>query len=97
MMKFEPANRNADGTSLQGYTPKTTYLTLVEVFGQPQYGPDFDGDKTTCGWALRFADGVIATIYDYKEWATPQDNYAWHIGGTDERAVQRVNEWILGR
>jgi hypothetical protein len=83
-MKFTTdANRN--GTCLQGYI--TAYFhQLVEVFGEPELG----GDKTTAEWALTFEDGTIATIYDWKEYATPMGEYRWHIGGHSPAAVWAV-------
>lgn len=79
------ANRN--GTSLKGYVT-ATYAELVATFGEPEAG----GDKTTAEWALEFEDGTVATIYDWKTYETPMDTYAWHIGGHDYMAVERVYE-----
>lgn len=76
----------ANGTSLQGYMT-AYYHDLVERFGQPQAG----GDKTTVEWILEFEDGSVATIYDWKEYATPEGRYDWHIGGSSIQAVWNVN------
>ena len=83
-MKFTN-EADANGTSLQGYV-HAYYHQLVEVFGEPEGG----GDKTTVEWCLSFEDGTVATIYDWKEYDTPLGLYAWHIGGTSQRAVDRV-------
>jgi hypothetical protein len=102
-MKFTK-DANSNGTSLQG-SIVTTYAELVQVFGQPDYGPDADMDKTTCEWALQFEDGTIATIYDWKTRGTPYGQYDWHIGGSSgffggdagagQRAVEYVTEAIM--
>jgi len=85
-MKFTQTDwTEANGTSLQGYV-QAYYHQLVEVFGQPEGG----GDKTTVEWALKFADGTVATIYDWKEDETPMGMYRWHIGGRNNLAVARV-------
>jgi hypothetical protein len=85
-MKFTQATwTEANGTSLQGYI-NATYDQLVARFGQPDEG----GDKTTVEWVLAFADGTIATIYDWKVDETPTDMYNWHIGGKNKTAVTRV-------
>ena len=85
-MKFIQSDwPDANGTSLQGYM-RATYAQLVERFGQPEGG----GDKTTVEWCLKFEDGTVATIYDWKEYETPMYEYDWHIGGKSERAVARV-------
>jgi len=69
---------NACGTSLQGHM-KTTYATLVKKFGEPM-GSSGDG-KMKAEWMIRFPNGVVATIYDYKSDIDPVDFTDWHIGG----------------
>jgi len=87
-MKFTQATwTEANGTHLQGYI-NATYDQLVARFGQPDEG----GDKTTVEWVLAFADGTIATIYDWKEYETPMYAYDWHIGGKSKTAVSRVTQ-----
>jgi len=81
------------GTSLQGYI-ETTKAELVSVFGDPITFGD-SGDKVTIEWGIRFEDGTIATIYDWKryELGTPADNerMTYNIGGLNQRAVELVN------
>ena len=85
-MKFTQGTwQEANGTSLQGYIT-ATYADLVERFGEPECG----GDKTTVEWMLKFADGTVATIYDWKLDETPTYMYNWHIGGKNNTAVTRV-------
>ena len=95
-MKFKHIT-GASGTSLQGYV-EVTYATLKRVFGAPTC--DGDGYKVDAEWLLKFADGTIATIYNYKDGknycgakGTPKTKITnWHIGGNDQRAVYRVQE-----
>jgi hypothetical protein len=92
-MKFTQADWEAvNGTSLQGYIT-ATYDQLVERFGQPEGG----GDKTTVEWMLQFADGTVATIYDWKVDETPTSMYNWHIGGVNKTAVTRVTQSLKQR
>jgi hypothetical protein len=85
-MKFTQTDwTEANGTHLQGYV-RAYYHELVEVFGAPEGG----GDKTTVEWALKFEDGTVATIYDWKEYETPMGSYDWHIGGKSKQAVRAV-------
>ena len=84
-MKFT-TGANANMTCLQGYMP-ARYEELVAVFGEPEAG----GDKTTVEWCLQFADGTVATIYDWKEYETPMGLYYWHIGGKSELALTQVH------
>lgn len=80
-------------SSLQGHV-KTNYETLRSFFGSPNIGP---GDKTNAEWAISFPDGTIATIYDWKLNAIPENDYDWHIGGYDRRAVSYVQNILKGR
>lgn len=103
-MKFEHMADFAGGTCLQGHVT-TTYEKLVRCFGEPTGSGD--EYKVQAEWYLRFADGTVATIYDWKE----GDNYCgkgegkpaekvtdWHIGGHNDKAVKHVREFlILGR
>lgn len=75
-IKVNDPTSNINGTSLIGYV-KTTYANLVEKLGEPET----DFDKSTAHWSLEAPDGTVATIYDWKNWTTPQGEYEWHIGG----------------
>jgi hypothetical protein len=95
------AHVDTDGTSLQGYLPTTTtYQQLVDIFGLPEIGPgpiDFKiRDKTTCSWSLRFEDGTVATIYDWKMFKTPRGGYPWCVGGFSKRAFDLVEQAMKG-
>jgi len=88
-MKFTN-DANSNFTSFRG-SVFTTYDKLVQVFGNPDFGPDdTDADKVTCEWKLQFEDGTVATIYDWKTGSTPFYEYEWHIGGKSAEAVDRV-------
>lgn len=91
-MKFTN-QANANMASYKGEV-RITYAELVEIFGAPDYGPNADMDKVTCEWALEFADGTIATIYDWKTGHTPFGQYEWHIGGHSTTAVDCVVDCI---
>jgi len=89
-MKFQLTTAQAaNGTSLQGYIT-TTYQRLIEIFGTPEYG----GDKTTVTWCIEFADGTVATIYDWKETTTPIDLHQWHVGGHTRKALWHVIDLV---
>lgn len=92
-MKYTVTNNYKDSqmTSLMGYV-NTTYARLVEVFGQPISGSG-DG-KTNSEWIIKFANGEVATIYDYKTGNTPVDDYDWHIGGNKKWVVAAVSALV---
>jgi hypothetical protein len=80
---------NAGGW-LQGHID-VSYSDLVGAFGDPTYLGSGDG-KTQAEWDLRI-NGVMCTIYDYKEYGKPvQRIREWHIGGTDPDAPTMVQE-----
>ena len=92
-MNFEEANGiEVNGSSYRGVV-NTTYEKLVTVFGPPQEGPhDRTLDKITCEWRLRFEDGDIVTIYDWKETDTPMGEYERHVGGFRSTALEKVTK-----
>jgi hypothetical protein len=82
-------DRSLEGSSWKAdLSPDTTAVDLTEVFGSPD-GPSGDG-KATMQWAMKFDDGILATIYDYK-------GKRWSIGGFSPYAVHRVVEALAHR
>ena len=73
---------------------KRDYATIVKTFGEPTKG----FDKTDAEWHIRFDDGSIATIYNYKdginyngEHGLPvEDIKEWHVGGKSIHAYYLV-------
>ena len=85
-MQFKKAPQSLiNGTCLQGYI-NTSYRDLVECFGEPHC--DGDGYKVDAEWMLRFEDGTVATIYNWKD----GKNYC----GEDGLAVEDITEWHIG-
>ena len=90
---------NVGGTFLRGYI-KASYEQLVKTFGEP-HDPNGDNYKTDVEWAFEFADGTIATLYNWKngknylgeaEGLELNDIYEWHVGGFSEKAVAKLLE-----
>lgn len=94
-MEFELIDTNdIIGTSKQGYTTDICRAELEEIFGTPK---EFDAhDKTTTEWDIRFADGTIGTIYDWKRDCEPDfyEDFEWNIGGNDIMAAIHINDLI---
>ena len=86
-MKFTQAadRKDTDGTCLQGYIT-ATYAALVKAFGEPD--SDGDGYKIDAKWGLKFEDGTVATIYNWKN----GKNYC----GVSAPGVKRITEWNIG-
>jgi hypothetical protein len=96
-MKFATLGTGADasGTSLVGYI-ETTRQRIEEVFGAPSYSSNDNFEKVTVEWVIKFEDGSVATIYDWKryELGTPSlsEMYEWHIGGHNKKTALLVSE-----
>lgn len=97
--KIEIVAYHETSTWLQGHV-YTTYARLVEVLGEPVN--DGDGYKTDAQWSLVFPDGVIATVYNWKngrnylgaDGDAVEDITEWNVGGTHQEVVDRVNELV---
>ena len=83
-----------NGTHLQ-MEALTTYHDLIDLFGKPTDG---DGYKVDAEWHIRFNDGHVATIYNWKDGKNyngpcgldVEDITEWHIGGKEEFVAARV-------
>ena len=80
---------------------RTTYARLVQKFGSPNRGPDYEGGdfKVSCEWVLSFSDANGQErefrVYDWKtRCCTPRDEYAWHVGGSDASHMEAIREII---
>jgi major membrane immunogen (membrane-anchored lipoprotein) len=101
MMPFKTHNQKyvrIEGTSLQGEF-ECDYNTIKKVFGKPNLG---DGYKIDAEWDIEFEDGLVATVYNWKNGKSylgsdgapkTKINY-WHIGGKSNEAYYRVVEII---
>ena len=90
---------NVGGTFLQGYL-RASFEQLVRAFGEP-HDPNGDNYKTDVEWAFEFADGTIATLYNWKngknylgeaEGLELNDIYTWNVGGFNEKALTKLKE-----
>ena len=94
------ATENVGGTSLQGYI-KASYEQLLNAFGAPN-STLCDNYKTDVEWAFKFADGTVATLYNWKngknylgdEGLELNDIYEWNVGGFNDKAVSRLLEQL---
>jgi hypothetical protein len=86
-------------TCLRGHIT-TSYANLVDVFGEPMKD-GFDDYKSDAEWIVQFEDGLVATIYNYKnginycgsEQGTPTHMIKdWNIGGHDVAVVTYIKD-----
>ena len=76
---------NINMSSLQGYI-ETSYADLVGCFGL--HDDDYDHYKSDANWTITFADGVVATIYNWKN----GKNYC----GEEGLALDEITRWHIG-
>ena len=90
--KVNKSNIEVSGTYLQGHIT-ATYDELVKAFGEPEEGCD----KVMAEWNIKFADGTIATIYDWKNYhlKTAESVTDWHVGGFTGLSVVLVDEVLI--
>lgn len=92
-MSFHTHNNHPEidicNTTLVG-TIQATKAQLIKAFGNPI---NYYGDRITTEWRLKFSDGQVATIYDWKLCTTPPDEtvIAWCIGGMDRTVVPKIH------
>jgi hypothetical protein len=76
------------GTHFFGSFENVSFEELVELFGNPITTEDND---IRLQWLIEFEDGLLATIYDYKQkksiWTDPIE---WSVGGHDPRVMDRI-------
>ena len=90
-------------TWLQGYI-ECSYQDLVNVFGEEQ-STNFDNYKSDAEWDIRFQDGLVATIYNYKdgknycgsEGLEKVDLTEWHIGGQNSEVLDRIKQILINK
>ena len=78
------------------------FSLLITLFGQPEAG---DGETSDAQWSIEFDDGVIATLYNWKNGISYGGRLApqveqitkWNIGGFDIAAVDHVKNILISQ
>lgn len=76
---------NVNMTHYQGEV-RASYDLLATLFGQPHCG---DGYKVDAQWKIEWEDGVVATIYNYK-------NGVNYLGWREGIPTELITEWNIG-
>jgi len=86
------SDKTSAGTSFHGHTITATYKQLVEVLGKPQHTQNDGRDKTNFDWVCETKEGVLFTVYDWKEYRKIKLNekIEWHIGALNADASRFV-------
>lgn len=92
LFDYETDGVGIGGTRRVG-TLKASKKELRRHFGEPSTSYP----KSSAHWQVRFADGTVTTIYDYREsnrHAEDTETVEWSIGGQGEGSVELLK--ILG-
>lgn len=81
-----------DGTSGKGYI-NASYYDLVDKLGEPILGIG-DPDKVRAQWFIDFANGNVATIYDWKETQPLEMVTRWFVGAKSHSALDDLQELL---
>jgi hypothetical protein len=81
-------DKSPSGTSFHGHTIEASYNQLVDVLGKPQSEQNDGSDKTNFDWTCETEEGVLFTVYDWKEYRKikPNERIEWHIGAKNQAA-----------
>lgn len=88
-------SNNICGTSWFGLELIATPQEIINALEEPHYIDEEGGDKTTMEWDYETEDGLVFTIYDWKEYDCPPSQnydkmYHFHIGVKDSSDHARV-------
>jgi hypothetical protein len=86
---------NIGGTSWFGLALTAKPSDIINALGAPHYTDESGEDKTSLEWDFETEDGLVFTIYDWKEYDAPaarhlNDRYTFHIGVKDSKYHERV-------
>jgi hypothetical protein len=91
----------AHGTGLQARLHNLTYATIVDTFGEPS--EHFDDYKSDAEGVIHFIDGLVATLYNYKngrnyngpDAPSKYDITTWNVGGNNHEVVLRLRQLLM--
>jgi hypothetical protein len=106
-MRFFLSEEDCGGQLLTTF--ESSYAHLVSLFGEPN--SEADRYKVSTEWVVQNDDGVVFTIYDYKqtnlyssrlpsvESFRARTNYEWHIGGqvSNNRITLKLIQFIKSK
>jgi hypothetical protein len=99
-MIYTKAKRDdSNGTSLMGYV-KCSYQHLIKRLGQPHLNCKVDllDSKIDVEWILKFKDGTVSTLYNYKtgpnylgsDGTQVEQMTVWHVGGFTDKSLFKI-------
>ena len=92
---------NISGTGGLARLTNLSYARIVEMFGEPS--SQYDDFKSDAEWMIKFDDGEVATIYNWKNgrnYCGPsaplvEDIREWNVGGKNTDVVLRLHQLLM--
>ena len=90
---FKTGHFNAGGTHRVGELDGVYKKDIEKVFGKPTWEEGSVDNKVQLEWTIKFPDGTLATVYDYKQYQLgPDEIDYWSIGGRTNLAAYYVKK-----
>ena len=90
---FKTGHFNVGGSSRQGELNGIYKKDIEQIFGPPTWEEGSSDGKVQVEWVIKFPDGTIGTVYDYKQYnIDPDDVDHWSIGGSKGLAAYYVKK-----
>ena len=89
--------RSINGTSFHGTTINTKVQKLIDLFPNSYYEENTGVEKSNFDFTLETSEGVIFTIYDWKEYRPIGLNEVieFHIGGLTKMDTENAKRELL--
>jgi len=90
-------SNNTTGTSFYGVTLIVTPQQLIDALGEPDFFDNDGHDKVNMEYDLETEDGIVFTIYDWKEYRPLQmdEKIEFHIGGFSYTQCVEAKNYLL--
>lgn len=88
---MKATNKSTSGTSFFETVISETPANMIKCLGAPHYT---GGDKTNMEWEMETSDGIVFTIYDWKNYGgiSRHQVVEWHIGGFSKEDTEKAVE-----
>jgi hypothetical protein len=96
MKQIKTTDKNPSGTSFYGNTFTATVDELTTHLGEPMLYGDVE-DKSQNEWVCETADGVLFTIYDWKQYRMyrTDEPIEWHIGAHNASSANDAHAAVV--
>jgi hypothetical protein len=84
-------------TSFHFITINTSIKKLTKALGEPTIEDNTGEDKVNIEWDVITKDGVVGTIYDWKEYRRLGENeiVQFHIGGNSKEDTLKIKSELM--